>query len=96
MSRATRLGSKLGPILIQLPPNLDCDLERLDETLKAFPRSQRVGIEPQHESWFNDETRALLASYNSALVLADRRAGGGCCADPDSASVLRLALARSR
>src|SRR5579863_3618444 len=30
------LGEKLGPVLVQLPPTMRCDLARLDETLIAF------------------------------------------------------------
>jgi uncharacterized protein YecE (DUF72 family) len=73
MERAGELGSHLGPILIQLPPDMSIDLDRLAATLEAFPRSVRVAFEPRHRSWFTDGLRELLAEHGVALCLADRR-----------------------
>ena len=39
LDRARGLGAKLGPALIQLPPQLRCDSGRLAATLDPFPRS---------------------------------------------------------
>jgi uncharacterized protein YecE (DUF72 family) len=72
LERAEPLGARLGPILVQLPPNLRVDAERLDETLRAFGRSVRVAVEPRHESWFTDEIRSVLERRGAALCLADR------------------------
>src|SRR4051794_39031061 len=36
MERAAPLGGKLGPVLVQLPPDLRADADALDETLRAF------------------------------------------------------------
>jgi uncharacterized protein YecE (DUF72 family) len=72
VERAGRLGDKLGPVLIQLPPSLRAAPERLDETLRLFPREWRVAVEFRHRSWFTDETRALLEKHRAALCLADR------------------------
>jgi uncharacterized protein YecE (DUF72 family) len=72
LARATHLGVKLGPALLQLPPQLEADLGRLDETLSQFPRSVRVAVEFRHDSWFTDETRRLLQRHGAALCLADR------------------------
>jgi uncharacterized protein YecE (DUF72 family) len=73
MERASQLGPHLGPVLIQLPPDLPADLEHLAETLDAFPPSVRVAVEPRNKSWFNDEFRRLLSERQVALCLADRR-----------------------
>jgi len=73
LERARALGPKLGPVLLQLPPNLRADLERLDATLAAFGGRVRVAVEFRHESWFTGEARALLESHGAALCLADRR-----------------------
>jgi uncharacterized protein YecE (DUF72 family) len=70
---ARRLGSHLGPILIQLPPDMEAAPERLAETLAAFPRDVRVAVEPRHRSWFTDEVREILRRNDAALCLADRR-----------------------
>jgi uncharacterized protein YecE (DUF72 family) len=73
LGRAEALGGKLGPVLLQLPPNLKADLSALDETLSLFPASVRVAVEPRHETWFTAETRALLERHRAALCWADRK-----------------------
>lgn len=71
VDRARGLGDKLGPILLQLPPTLQVDLEALDETLSSFPRDIRVAVEPRHPSWFVDGTAEILTRHGSAFCLAD-------------------------
>jgi uncharacterized protein YecE (DUF72 family) len=73
MERAGELGDRLGPILLQLPPNLEIDLERLDRTLEAFGSKVRVVVEPRHKSWFVPELCEVLQAHGAAFVLADRR-----------------------
>jgi uncharacterized protein YecE (DUF72 family) len=73
VDRARGLGRKLGPALLQLPPQLRVDTGRLKATLDAFPPGVRVAVEFRHPSWFTDEVRGLLADYGAALCLADRR-----------------------
>jgi uncharacterized protein YecE (DUF72 family) len=73
LERAAGLGEKLGPVLLQLPPTMRCDLGRLDETLGAFPATVRVVVELRHESWLRDETAELLRRHQAATCLADRR-----------------------
>lgn len=68
---ARHLGAKLGPVLLQLPPNLRADLDRLDVALAAFPPRWRLAVEFRHPSWFTDETRDLLTRRGAALCLAD-------------------------
>jgi uncharacterized protein YecE (DUF72 family) len=73
VERARELGSHLGPVLIQLPPDLQVDLAALEATLDAFPPSFRLAVEPRHASWFVDDMRRLLTERNVALCVADRR-----------------------
>jgi uncharacterized protein YecE (DUF72 family) len=73
LDRAAGLGNKLGPVLIQLPPQLRADHDRLAATLERFPRDIRVAVEFRHRTWFTDETRKLLERHGAALCLADRR-----------------------
>jgi len=73
VERASELGSHLGPILIQLPPDLEIDLKTLDETLDAFPAGLRLVVEPRHPSWFTEDLRRSLTDRGVALCLADRR-----------------------
>lgn len=72
MKHVRHLKEKLGPILIQLPPTLKVDVENLDQTLRAFPPGLRIAVEPRHESWWNDEVRAVLENHGAALCMADR------------------------
>jgi uncharacterized protein YecE (DUF72 family) len=73
MERASALEGKLGPILLQLPANFPKELDRLDDTLKAFPPEARVAFEPRHASWFDPSVFELLHEHGAALCLSDRR-----------------------
>jgi len=79
LERAAPLRDKLGPMLVQLPPDLPVDVGALDETLRAFPRGVRVAVEPRHESWWHDDVRRCLETHNAALCWADR---GGAAITP--------------
>jgi uncharacterized protein YecE (DUF72 family) len=63
---------KLGPLLWQLPPNFRRDDERLAEALAALPSGLRHCFEFRHESWFVEETYALLREHGVALAIGDR------------------------
>lgn len=71
MERAAHLGTKLGPVLLQLPPTLAAEPARLDAALAAFPAGVRVAVELRHDSWFTAEVRAILETRGAALCLAD-------------------------
>ncbi|MDQ4144424.1 MAG: DUF72 domain-containing protein, partial [Actinomycetota bacterium] len=71
-THATNLGSKLGPVLLQLPPNLKADLDSLNETLTNIGNRAPVAVEFRHDTWFSDETRSLLEQHKAALCMADR------------------------
>ena len=67
------LGAKRGPLLIQLPPSLAFEVERVAaflETWRAHTDAPTV-LEPRHASWFEVEPDALLAAHNVARVAAD-------------------------
>jgi uncharacterized protein YecE (DUF72 family) len=84
LASAAGLGDRLGPILLQLPPNLRADPAALDECLRLFAaqsadllgggRMLRVCVEFRHPSWLSAEVRQLLERHNAALCWADRRA----------------------
>lgn len=69
---ASRLGTTLGPVLLQLPPTLRADTVALEAVLDAFGPGWKVAVEFRHDSWFSAETRALLEARGAALCLADR------------------------
>jgi uncharacterized protein YecE (DUF72 family) len=68
---AQGLGSKLGPLLFQLPPNFKKAPDRLRELLPLIPRGLRCAFEFRHPSWFADDVYELLRSGNAALCVAD-------------------------
>jgi uncharacterized protein YecE (DUF72 family) len=74
LSHAGALRSKLGPVLLQLPPTLKATEGVLGEVLGVFPTGVRVALEPRHDSWFTDETAAVLSDHNAAMCLTDREA----------------------
>lgn len=73
MGVARAVGDKLGPVLLQLPPNLQADLDALHDTLGTFPSDVRLAVEPRHDSWFTEDCYAILRGRNAALCLADRK-----------------------
>jgi uncharacterized protein YecE (DUF72 family) len=73
LAAARPLGVKLGPVLLQLPPNLAADPGLLRATLESVRGRLRVAVEFRHPSWFNDEIAQILADHDVALCAADRR-----------------------
>jgi uncharacterized protein YecE (DUF72 family) len=69
--RARRLGPRLGPVLVQLPPRWAPDLARLDRFLGAAPRDMRWVVEIRDERWLGDELYALLRRHDTALCIHD-------------------------
>ena len=74
-ARAGELGPTAGPMLWQLPPTFQCDIERLEGFLAALPWEYQHAFEFRHDSWFTDGVYAALRARDAALCLADR--GGG-------------------
>ena len=71
LANTSTLGGKLGPILFQLPPNLQKDLERLNGFLALLPTDRRFTIEFRHESWFDEDVFAALRAHDVALCVAE-------------------------
>jgi uncharacterized protein YecE (DUF72 family) len=70
LERAQPLGSKLGPILLQLPPNFKIDLAAVDKVLACFPSSVKVVVEARNPTWFVDEYAEVLSRHNAASCIA--------------------------
>lgn len=68
---ASGLGGKLGPLLFQLPPFFQKDIERLHSFLALMPREVRAAVEFRHPSWFDEDTYSALRGHNAALCVAD-------------------------
>jgi uncharacterized protein YecE (DUF72 family) len=65
------LQKKLGPTLLQLPPNFKKDLPRLQDFLKQLPQGWRAAVEFRHASWFEDDVYETLRDHNVAMVIAE-------------------------
>jgi uncharacterized protein YecE (DUF72 family) len=72
VTNARALGSRLGPLLFQLPPTFKVDLPRLEAFTALLPRDVRFAFEFRHASWDTDDVRAALDRVGAAWVLADR------------------------
>lgn len=71
MEHADPLLPKMAGVLIQLPPNLQRDDERLEGVLAAFPARTRLAVEFRHPSWFTDDVHQILFKHRAAFCLAD-------------------------
>ena len=71
LDRVDRLGSHLGPNLLQLPPRWRRDVARLDAFLAAAPRRIRWAVELRDASWLHDDVFAVLARHGAALCIHD-------------------------
>jgi uncharacterized protein YecE (DUF72 family) len=65
------LGSRLGAILFQLPPNLKLDLDRLRAFLDLLPAGTPAAFEFRHESWSDPRVHEALRARDFAWVVAD-------------------------
>jgi uncharacterized protein YecE (DUF72 family) len=67
---ARSLGEHLGPVLVQLPPNMKRDDERLRTFLATAPDDLRLAFEFRNPSWLDDDVYAMLRAHDAALVIA--------------------------
>jgi uncharacterized protein YecE (DUF72 family) len=72
LEESAGLGSKRGPLLVQLPPSFEFDarvVARFFDLLRSLYEGP-VACEPRHSSWFEHGTR-LMTRYAVAQVAAD-------------------------
>lgn len=62
---------RIGPILLQLPPNFTRDEDRLNTFLEQVPRTVRWAIEFRHDSWHAPGVEELLRHHGVSWVAAD-------------------------
>jgi uncharacterized protein YecE (DUF72 family) len=77
LSRVRRLGAKLGPVLLQLPPHFPADHGRLGATLDALGAGLQVCVEVRDERWHDERVYDVLADHDAALCWWDRRGTHG-------------------
>jgi uncharacterized protein YecE (DUF72 family) len=73
LTQATGLGDKLGPVLLQLPPSLAFDPERVRSFFAALRScfEGSVVCEPRHPDWFTARADDLLTEFRISRVAAD-------------------------
>jgi uncharacterized protein YecE (DUF72 family) len=74
---AGALGSRLGPLLFQLPPFLRKDTGLVGaflDAIGALVPAPRVALEFRHPSWFDDEVFEVLRAHGAALCIAEGEA----------------------
>lgn len=76
------LGTRRGPLLLQLPPSFGYDARTVGRFLALLRRRYEgtVVVEPRHASWFASPAEALLTSYRAARVGADPAVVDGAAA----------------
>lgn len=63
LDRTERLGTHLGPTLVQLPPRWKRNTERLDEFLTVCPKTMRWAVELRDPSWLHDDVYEVLRAH---------------------------------
>jgi len=65
------LDPKLGPILFQLPPNWELNVDRLAAFIRLLPRTRRCAFEFRNPTWNTPKIYNLLGQYNMAYCIFD-------------------------
>ena len=69
--RMAPLGDHYGPALIQLPPQLRRNDDRLAGFLALLPKGRRHTVEFRHPSWYDAAVFRILADFDAALCISD-------------------------
>ena len=70
--RTKFLGEKLGPLLLQFPPNFGVDrLPDLAAYLEKLPKTNRYVVEVRNKGWLNKDYYSLLRANNAASAWVD-------------------------
>lgn len=71
LDHARPLRETLGPLLVQLPPNWQINLERLDGFLACLPKGYRWTLEFRHPSWLDETVFSRLRDAGVGLCIHD-------------------------
>src|SRR3989441_1559825 len=77
LESAAGLKEKLGPILVQLPPNFKKDTDVLEAFLTTFASRGKLAFEFRNESWFSDDVYDLLRKHKTTLGVVEKEEGEG-------------------
>jgi uncharacterized protein YecE (DUF72 family) len=70
-TRLKVLGTKIGPVLFQLPARFKVDRERLASFLKMLPKRYKYAFEFRDASWYDEAIYDVLRKRNIALCISD-------------------------
>ena len=78
VERMKGLGTRLGPMFLQLPPSFGpAELPQLEAFLQFWPNDVRLAVEVRHPEFYTEQhaatLNALLSRYNAARVMMDTR-----------------------
>ena len=66
------LEDRLGPLLLQLPPDFTVEgMEVMNTFLRQLPEGPRYAVEVRHRSWIGSDLPEVLREYGAALTLVD-------------------------
>ena len=82
--------NRLGPLLIQLPPNMKRDDDRLAAFLEQLPANRRWAVEFRHDSWHDDAIESLLRRFNVSWAAVDTDERPAECRDTADFWYVRL------
>ena len=68
---AETLGARLGPVLFQLPPDMERDDSLLSDFIAQLGGRVRAAFEFRHRSWFADSVLDVLQRAGVALCVAE-------------------------
>lgn len=72
LDRARELGSRLGPVLVQLGPDFSpAERPALERFLGALPGDVRFAVEFRQRAWLTEDILESLASHRVALAITD-------------------------
>ncbi len=72
LDRMALMGDKLGPLLLQFPPQLKPDHAAFTRLLDALPPGYLYAAEFRNKGWFTEETYELLRKRKVALATTNR------------------------
>ena len=66
------LGDKLGPLLYQLPPNMQRNDDVLETFLSGLPQGMEHVFEFRHRSWLQEQVYKILRKYGAGFCVFDK------------------------
>jgi len=65
------LGNKLGMLLMQLPPKMPYNPERIDKALSAFKHPEKLAVEFRSAEFFTEEISDILKKHGATFCIVD-------------------------